>query len=164
MTIRTLIGGASLAALLAVPSIAAPMISGKQFVAKAGASDLFERKEGMLMQSSSNTDVAGFAKQMIIDHTKSTAMVKAAAKKDRIMAGPPMLDAKQKSDYAALQASSGAARDTLYISQQKLSHDSALNLMQSYSTSGKAAHLKMTAGQIVPVVQSHKDMLDKMSM
>ena len=39
-----------------------------------------------------------------------------------------------------------------------------LDLMTSYSTSGKATHLKMTAGKIAPVVQSHIDMLDKMAM
>ncbi len=164
MTIRTLVGAASLAAMLAVPAAAAPMLTGKQFVAKAGASDLFERKEAAIMATSSNTDIAGFAKQMMTDHTKSTDMVKAAAMKDGIKPGAPMLMAKQKSDLAALSASKGAARDSLYVTQQKAAHADALDLMTSYSTSGKATHLKMTAGKIAPVVQSHIDMLDKMAM
>jgi putative membrane protein len=164
MTIRTLIGAASLAAMLAVPAAAAPMMTGKQFIAKAGASDLWERKEAAIMTTSSNTDVAGFAKQMMIDHTKSTDMVKAAAKQDGIMAGTPMLSTKQKSDLAALSASKGAARDSLYVTQQKAAHADALDLMTSYSTSGKATHLKMTAGKIAPVVQGHIDMLNKMAM
>ena len=164
MIIRTLVGTFALAGALATSAAAAPAVSGKQFVAKAGASDLFERKEGTLMSSSSNTNVASFAKQMVTDHTKSTAMVKAAAKADGIMAAPPMLDAKQKSDLAALTASKGSARDTLYITQQKLAHTDALNLMQTYASSGTATHLKDAAGQITPVVQSHIDMLNKMAM
>ena len=164
MTIRTLIGAASLAAMFAMPAVAAPAMTGKQFVAKAGASDLFERKEATVMMTSSNTDIAGFAKQMMTDHTKSTDMVKAAAQKDGIMAGSPMLTTKQKSDLAALSASKGATRDSLYVTQQKAAHTEALDLMQSYSTSGTAKNLKITAGKITPVEQSHIHMLGKMTM
>jgi putative membrane protein len=99
---------------------------------------------------------------MITDHTKSTDMVKQAAMADKLKPKPPMLDAKQKKDLAALQAANGTARDTLYVGQQKLAHAAALNLMQSYASSGTATNLKGAAGQIVPVVQMHKDMIDKM--
>ncbi len=44
----------------------------------------------------------------------------------------------------------------LYVSQQKAAHQDALMLMQTYSTSGTATHLKDAAGQIMPVVQSHR--------
>jgi putative membrane protein len=159
-----MIVASTLAAAFAMPAYAAPAITGTQFVMKAGASDLFERKEGAIMQTSTNPDVASFAKQMITDHTKSTAMVKTAAKADGIRPKPPVLDAKQKSDLAALTASKGSARDSLYITQQKLAHTEALNLMQGYSSAGKAKHLKDAAGQITPVVQSHVDMLNKMAM
>lgn len=164
MTFRTLIVASALAASLAMPAYAAPAVTSAQFVAKAGASDLFERKEGMLMSSSTNSNVASFAKQMVTDHTKSTDMVKAAAKADGLTPKPPMLDAKQKSDLAALTASKGSARDSLYITQQKMAHTEALGLMQGYASSGTAKHLKDTAGQIAPVVQGHIDMLNKMAM
>jgi putative membrane protein len=163
MTIRFLIGAAAFAAI-ATPAVAAPAMTGKQFIAKAGASDLWERKEAAMMASSTNSDVSAFAKQMTIDHTKSTDMVKAAAKEDRITAAAPMLNAKQKTDLAALSASKGAARDSLYVTQQKAAHADALALMQGYSESGKATHLKETAGKIAPVVQGHIDMLNKMAM
>ncbi|WP_454884936.1 DUF4142 domain-containing protein [Sphingomonas oryzagri] len=60
------------------------------------------------------------------------------------------------------QAASGKTRDTLYVGQHKLAHAAAQNLMQSYASSGTAINLKRTAGQIVPIVQVHKDMIDKM--
>jgi putative membrane protein len=163
MTLRLLVGVATFAAL-ATPVLAAPAMTAKQFIAKAGASDLWERKEAAIMTTSTNSDVAAFAKQMTVDHTKSTEMVEAAAKADGITAAPPMMSAKQKSDLAALTASKGAARDSLYVTQQKAAHADALALMQGYSASGDARHLKDTAGNIAPVVQGHIDMLNKMAM
>jgi putative membrane protein len=140
----------------------AQSVSPAQFVAKAGASDRFEIESAKLETSSANPDLAKFANQMIADHTKSTSMVKQAAMADKMAPKPPMLTAKQTSDLAALRAAKGVARDTLYIRQQKGAHAEALSLMQSYSATGTAAHLKATAGQIVPVVQMHKNMIDKM--
>jgi putative membrane protein len=136
----------------------------KQFVMKAGASDKFEISEAKLMSGSANPDIKTFARQMLTDHTKSTAMVKTAAKADGVAVSPPLLNAKQKSDLAKLTAARGKARDSLYLEQQKAAHADALSLMQSYAASGKATHLKDAAGQIQPVVQSHVDMLGKMSI
>ena len=152
-------------AMLALPALAQmPTPTPAQFVAKAGASDVFELREAKLMMSSSNPDIRGFAGQMQTDHTKSTQMVKAAATKDGLKPGAPVLSAKQTHDIAALAAARGKARDTLYVTQQKAAHAEALALMQGYSTSGTATHLKATAGEIAPVVQGHIDMLGKMSM
>jgi putative membrane protein len=152
-------------ATLALPALAQmPTPTPTQFVAKAGASDVFELREAKLMMSSSSAGIRDFAQQMQTDHTKSTALVKAAAMKDGLKPGAPMLSAKQTHDIAALTAAKGKARDTLYVTQQKAAHADALALMQGYSMSGTATHLKATAGEIAPVVQGHIDMLGKMSM
>lgn len=140
----------------------AQSVSPAQFVSKAGASDKFEIESAKLETSSANPDLAKFANQMIIDHTKSTQMVKQAATADKLTPRPPILNAKQKKDLAALGAAKGKARDALYVSQQKMAHTDALNLIQTYASSGTATNLKDAAGQIVPVVQTHKDMIDKM--
>ncbi len=164
MTIFKTLAMTALAASFVMPAVAqmaAP--SPKTFVMKAGASDKFEISEAKLMMMSKNPDIVSFATQMKTDHMKSTDMVKMAAKADGMMPSPPMLDAKQKHDLAMLTAKHGKARDMLYVTQQKAAHADALALMQSYSTSGTATHLKDAAGQIVPVVQSHVDMLGKMS-
>lgn len=163
MTIFKTLAATALVAGLALPAAAQMATpSPKAFVAKAGASDKFEIAEAKLMSTSKNADVASFATQMKTDHMKSTELVKAAAKADGLMPAPPMYTARQKHDLAALTAKRGKARDMLYVTQQKAAHADALALMQTYSTSGTAPHLKDTAGQIVPVVQSHIDMLAKM--
>jgi len=162
MRIRTPMG-ILLATALAIPAWAAAPMSGRDFVAKAGAGDMWELKEAAMMTTSTNSDVAAFAKQMTTDHTQSTAIVKAAAKADGV-AVTPVMSPKQQADLAALSASKGAARDSLYITQQKAAHADALALMQGYAASGKAPHLKAAAAKIAPVVQGHIDMLGKLAL
>jgi putative membrane protein len=161
MTIPKMVGTATLVAVLALPALAATPTA-KMFVAKAGAGDLFELREAAIMSTSSDPAVAAFAKQMTKDHTDSTNMVNAAAKSDGMTPGAPMLTAKQTQELGALRASTGKARDALYVNQQKAAHAEALALMKDYAANGSAAHLKATAGKIEPVVQGHIGMLDKM--
>ena len=150
------------AAIAAVPA-AAQSMTGKQYVAKAGASDLYEMQSSKLvLQSSQDPKIKQYAQQMITDHTDSTNQVKAAAKQAGMTVAPPHLDAMQSKDMAQLRAAHGQARDTLYMTQQKTSHQMALQLQQSYAANGTVAPLKTAATAIVPVVQSHLDMLNNM--
>lgn len=152
--------GIAAAALLAGAAGAATPT--REYVMKAGASDLFEKKSSTLELSSGDPKVRDFAREMIADHAKSTAMVKKAAMRSGLHPKPPMLDAKQRSDYAALTAARGADRDRLYISQQKAAHQDALALQRDYADGGAKPALKMVASDIVPVVQHHIEMLNGM--
>lgn len=162
MSIPSRLGGAVLAVALALPAMAAAPTA-KEFVAKASASDLFELREARIMSTTAASGVAAFAKQMQTDHSKSTEWVKAAAKADGLMPAAPVLSARQTKDIAALSAAKGKARDALYIRQQKAAHAEALTLMQGYAGGGTSPHLKQAAGKIVPVVQGHVAMLDKLA-
>jgi putative membrane protein len=138
---------------LAGAAIAAPPPA--EFVKKAGASDLYEITSSKLVANSSNAKVRSFAQQMIADHNKSTADVKAAALKSGLTPKPPMLEPKQQANIAALQKVSGTARDQLYISQQKMSHQEALALHSDNASTGTAPALKAASAKIVPVVEHH---------
>jgi putative membrane protein len=155
------VGGLMLAAI-ASTAAQAETISPKEFVAKAGASDMFEIESARIVVDSKNPAISSFATRMITDHTKSTKMVKAAAHLDHVMVGRPSLTIGQRTNLTALKIAPGKTRDDLYVKQQKAAHDDALQLMQSYSQDGTARHLKMTAGKIAPVVQSHIEMLANM--
>lgn len=134
-----------------------------EFVAKAGASDKYEMTSSKLMLGSTkNAGIKTYANEMITDHTKSTVMVKAAAMKSGLHPKPPVLNAQQKSDVAALTSAKGTARDQLYVQQQKASHQAALDLMQDEAKTGDKPALKSAAGKIVPVVQHHIEMLNAM--
>ena len=155
----------AIVAAMAVPAtpVFAQAMTGSAYVMKAGAGDLYEKQSSQLvLQSTGNADLKQFANQMITDHSKSTADVKAAAMKAHMKVGTPHLNAMQTSNIAKLRAAHGAARDTMYVSQQKVAHQQALMLHQGYADNGKVASLKMVASNIAPVVQSHIDMLKSM--
>lgn len=162
MRTSTIIAMLALGTIPAI-AVAAPAMTSATYVMKAGAGDLFEKQSStLLMQSTANPALKTFAKEMITDHTNSTAAVKAAAMKAGLHPAPPKLNAKQSSDLTALRAATGTARDTLYIQQQKAAHQEALALHQDESSTGTAAPLKAAAAKIVPVVQHHVDMLAAM--
>ena len=150
------------ALLIAAPA-AAQMMAPTEYVATAGASDLYEITSSQLvLQSTADPKVRQFAQMMVAHHTKSTADVKAAAAKSRVGAPPPALNPLQTELVAELQAENGPARDAAYIAQQKEAHQQALNVQKAYAAEGTAAPLKAAARKIVPVVQSHIAMLMKM--
>jgi putative membrane protein len=135
------------------------------YIKMAGASDLFERDSArVVLMTTTNPEVKKFATMMVMDHSKSTDMVKSAARASSITPKEPRLMAKQQAMLAELKAAQGPARDTLYISQQKAAHQEALATQQDYATTGPNALLKRTAAQIVPVVQQHISMLNAMPM
>lgn len=150
------------ALLIAAPA-AAQVMAPTEYVATAGASDLYEITSSQtVLESTADPKVRQFAQMMIMHHTKSTADLKAAAAKARVTAPPPPLNPLQTELIAELRAEQGPARDAAYIAQQKASHGQALNVQKAYAMEGTAAPLKSAAAKIVPVVQSHIAMLMKM--
>ena len=150
------------ALFLAAPA-AAQVMNGVEYVAIAGASDLYERTSSQIvLETTTNPQVQAFARMMIAHHTKSTADVTAAAARSNTPTPPPMLNPLQTELVAQLRAEQGTARDAAYIAQQKESHQQALNVQQAYATEGTDPALRGAARKIVPVVQSHIAMLMKM--
>lgn len=152
---------AALSLLIGGPATAA-VVPASTYVMKAGASDLFERESAALMKTSANPEVRKFAMMMSTDYAKSTAMVKAAATNAKLRVPPPKLEPMQAENLTKLRAAKGEARDRLYIEQQQMAHGEALALQRSYAAEGDVASLKAVAAKIVPVVESHKAMIDAM--
>jgi len=148
--------------MLAGPAFAQPAAD---YVAKAGAGDMYEiQSSKLVLATTKNAGLKKFATEMVVDHSKSTADVKAAARRSRVTPKPPMLDADQQAMLKDLRGATGAARDTAYVGQQKTAHAQALALHQGYAASGDKPALKQAAAKIVPVVQHHMQMLDAMTM
>ncbi len=145
----------------AAPAATAPAAA--EFVAMAAASDMFETQAAKIAEKrSKNADVKAFAKMMVMDHAKSTAMIKKAVADSGKDIKPPMeLPDDKKAMVDALNKASDADFDKTYVDQQVSAHKDALALMTAYSMSGDTAQLKAAAGMIVPVVQMH---LDKITM
>ena len=152
--------GAGAAMLLAGAAMALPT---PDYLKAAGASDLFEKQSAqVVLASTSNPKVKSFATMMVTDHSKSTAMVKAAATKSGMAPKPPMLMPKQQAMLAELKAAKGLARDTLYVTQQKMAHEEALATQKDYAATGDKPALRKVAGEIVPVVEHHIHTLSMM--
>lgn len=147
----------------AMPASGPAASSPGEYVKMAGASDLYERQSSQLvLQTTQDAKVRDFANMMIQQHTKSTNDVKTAAMQAGVAVPPPKLDPDQARMMSELRAARGADRDAAYLRQQMSAHQMALALHQSYAANGTAAPLKAAAASIVPVVQSHIDMLRSM--
>lgn len=148
--------------LVAAPATAQVMTP-TEYVATAGASDLYERTSSQIvLESTADPKIRSFAQMMIAEHSKSTADVKAAAAKSRVTAPALKLNPLQTELLAQLRAEQGPARDAAYIAQQKASHGQALNVQKAYAMEGTAPALKSAASTIVPVVEKHVELLKTM--
>ncbi|UAK24856.1 DUF4142 domain-containing protein [Sphingomonas nostoxanthinifaciens] len=153
---------AAVVAMAAMPALAAPM-STAEYLAKAGASDLFERESAeVVLDGTKNKEVGTFAQMMLADHAQSTQLVMQAAAQSGFHPLPPSLSAKQLRMLADLKDAKGEHRDAVYIEQQRDVHDEALKLQQDYALGGGVPAVKAAAARIVPVVQQHITLLQAM--
>lgn len=146
----------------AAPAFAQAMTA-QQYVATAGASDLYERTASeIVLESTQNPGIRSFATMMVADHGKSTDQVKAAAARTRLRVAPPQLTPAQQEMIAQLRAERGPARDAAYLAQQRAAHGQALSVQKAYAEGGRVASLRQAAAGIVPVVEHHIMMLKAM--
>ena len=136
-------------------------MSAQAFTDAAAATDMFEIQSGKLAETmATSASLKSMAKMLVADHTKSSEMFKAAAKKTSPMVALPMtLPADMKAKLDALKATKGADFDKLFVEQQMDAHKAALGALKAYSASGDQPSLKEFATNAIPVVQGH---LDKM--
>ena len=133
------------------------------FLRQAAQSDRFEIAEGhAALKMARNAEIKAFARQMIHDHTASSAQLKAAAARAHIaMPPPPPLSAEQqrKIGETSKMAPMGGF-DGDYVNDQVMAHRQALELMSAYAAHGSSAAVRAAAGKIVPVVRGHLSMIE----
>lgn len=129
--------------------------SPRDYVAMAGASDLYEITSSRLaLEKSRNTAVQGFARKMIAHHTETTAKLTAAAGTVGIRPEPKLMP-MQEAMVAELRQASGDNFDRTYLAQQRRAHDMALALHSGFAKSGGSEPLRRVAQTAVPVVEEH---------
>ena len=167
-----LLGGAlALAACSSNPRTATPAdlsnpLMAPGYLSMAGSSDQFEIQSGQLAQQmSQNPQVQSFGQMLVTDHTNSTQMLMAAAQSARITPPPPTLLPEHQAMLDQLRAAgSGPSFDMAFQQAQVQAHQQALMLHQNYATSGDVPALRTVAGQIVPVVQRHLQMVQTLQV
>lgn len=142
------------------PAFSQPAIMTSTFVASAAASDMYEIQAGQLAQENgASSAVNSFGAHMVQAHTATSAKLKTTLSSTGIAAAlPAELDQKHQALLDQLKGA-GAQFDTLYLQQQRTAHQEALELMQNCASNGDNAKLKELAGETVPVIQEHIQML-----
>ena len=129
------------------------------FMKNAAESGLAEVEASrMASTKAANTQVKGFAQQMIDDHTKANDELKALAASKNITL-PTEPDLVLKARLKALSGEQGAKFDDRYAEQFGVkAHEDSLRLFQNAANKSKDAEVKAFAQKQLPTLQHHLEM------
>ncbi len=141
-------------------------VSSRAFVNRAAVDDLFQVRSAQLArQRSSNDAVKAFAARLIQDHTDSTNGLLDAVHQAHLVSHPEsiptILDRPHQVKLQQLEAVSGADFDQRYMSMQIAADRESLSLLESYTATGDNPALKQYAKAVIPNVEEHLDMAQK---
>lgn len=170
----------------------AEAVSTEEFIRLATMSDRFEIASSRIVsEKSQNQQVKEFAQRMIRDHERTTQeRLKLVQQIPGAGAGPatPLpqgreaqgsprsapitnaqggpqpegLDEEHTAMLQQLQQASGAELDRLYARQQVTSHQKAVDMVRNYSQAGDNAQLKRFAADILPDLEQHLQMAQRL--
>lgn len=127
------------------------------FVKIAAISDMFEIESSRLAEQRADDGSKKFATQMIADHTKTSAELKALAPKANAEV-PGALDSSHQGKLDKLKGLNGADFDKEYDSMQVDAHEDAVSLFERYADGGENAELKAWAAKTLPHLKHHLEM------
>ena len=164
---RTLLLAVLPLALLATTSAQAQAVSPQttQFIAKAAATDAFERQAGLLAEmKSENPDVREFGAMMSRVHADTTAKLLAVLDKDHLPkpSKNPTPDPNQAKQLTDLVDAPKGKFDRAYAHSQVVAHQQAAALMEDYAANGDNPDLKQLALDTEELVQRHLDMAQQL--
>jgi putative membrane protein len=137
----------------------------QDFVTEAANSDLLEIASSKLVAAKADTKDKAFADQMIADHTKTSAELKALVDGGKVKASlPTSMDKAHQDKLDKLSKLDGKDFMKEYESLQVSAHKDAVSLFERYGKGGENAALKDWAGTTLPHLQGHLKMaqdLDK---
>jgi putative membrane protein len=138
--------------------------SAEDYVKQAAMTDMLEVQAGKLAaEKSKNAEVKKFADHMVKDHTETTDKLKKTLSEDNnsALTPPSDLDATHKQMLTELQNAPAVTFDKTYMDMQVKGHRQALELHQGYAANGEDAKLKTFASQVVPKIQEHLTMAER---
>lgn len=160
---RTVI--AIVAAVTIAPAVAQPPGSRqtRDFVQAAAQSDQFEILEATTaLAQSEDPQVRTFAQTMIEAHRQTSERLEQAVAKAGLEQPNPGISGDQSMFLASLQSQRGPDFDKTYIRQQVLAHQAALATENGYAGSGDETMIREVATAIIPTVNAHLQMAERM--
>lgn len=136
--------------------IGAPGMTTATYLPMAASGDMFEIQSGQLaLQRSCDPAVRSFAQMIIDDHTRMSSQMMQTAQAEGLTPPPPQLAPHHQEMLQALTAANGPGFEGTFKVQQAAAHQEALNLHQTYATSGEHPAFRALASQAVPAIQTH---------
>ena len=128
------------------------------FVAKAGASDMFEVEAAKLAATKAKSpEVKKFAAEKVTAHTKTTeGLKKAIADSGQTALALPTVLPKDLQDKLT-DLGKADNFDKAYMDNQVDAHQAALDVLQRYAQDGDVPAIKAFAAATAPAVQQHLD-------
>lgn len=136
------------------------------FVNEAAISDMFEIQSSRLAEDRAHGSAASsFAAQMVKDHGKTSAELKAMVEKGAVKQQlPTALDKSHQKTLDDLKDAKGDDFLKMYADDQLSGHKDAVDLFERYAKGGDNDALKQWASKTLPTLRHHLDMaqdLDK---
>jgi putative membrane protein len=133
-----------------------------KFAVEAADGGMLEVQLGELaMKNGSSAKVKEFGQQMVTDHGKGNAQLKALAEQKGISI-PTVLSDKCQKKLDELSAKQGADFDKAYADLMVKDHKDDIDEFRKESEKGNDAEIKAWAGETLPVLEHHLQMAEGM--
>lgn len=151
-----------LLALAPLPALSQVMeVAPPDFVAQAASSNTFEiLSSQMAEEKATDPALKEFAAQMIADHEKAGADLKAAAGDIPVPTEPAP---KHADMIGLLENAEGAEFDDLYKNMQVGAHTEAVSLFKTFAEGGDNPELKAFATATLPTLEEHKAHIEQIT-
>ena len=138
-------------------------MSDKAFLKKAAQSGHYEvQGSNLALKKSKNADIQKFAKQMVADHQKAEAELKALAKTKNVEL-PPDPSFMQKGTLMLLETYSAKNFDDEYAENVGVdAHEATVELFEKAAKDADDADIKQFAQKTLPTLQHHYEMSKKL--
>jgi putative membrane protein len=161
---------ATTCALLSVPAFAqrttaphttsatltATTISTAEFVKKAVLSNMLDDQAARLAEQRGDSTEQDFARQVLLDHTKTTTVLKTMVSTRKVNADiPTAFDFEQQQKLTELQNLWGQSFDDAYSRGLLQSDRNEISLFEHYAQNGDNATLRQWATKMLPLLKSH---------
>lgn len=131
----------------------------EDFIMQVSASDMFEIESSKFAVQKGDEQTKAFAQQMITDHEKTSAELKAMLASGKVKGTPvTALTEDHKEEVDDLAKLSGAEFKEEYFDDQVDAHEDAVDLFKRYAEGGENAELKAWAARTLPALEHHYKM------
>ncbi len=135
----------------------------QMFAMMVGSSDQYEiRSSEMALQRSQNEAVRQYAQKMVTDHKGTTTQLGNIALGTPAVGADEKLTAQHQMMLDRLSTAQGNDFTGLYLDQQIMNHQQAVQLFSTQIAQGENGELKAFATQNLPHIQNHLAMATQM--